>query len=71
MTEPIRVWHDPEGDYLEVMLHHRPGYFRETAVDQVMVKVDAAGQILGFSILRVSSLKERPLELSLATPESQ
>ena len=69
MAEPIRVWYDPEGDFLEVTFHHRAGYFRETAVDQVMVKVDSAGEILGFSILRVSSLKERPLQLSLVGSE--
>ena len=69
MAEPIRVWYDPEGDYLEVTFHDRAGYFRETAIDQVMVKVDTAGEILGFSILRVSSLKERPLELSLVAAD--
>lgn len=69
MAEPIRVWYDPEADYLEVIFHHRAGYFRETATDQVMVKVDKAGEVLGFSILRVSSLKEHPLELSLVAAD--
>lgn len=43
----------------------RPGYFRETASDQVMEKVDAEGKVLGFSVLKVSALKEKPLEVAL------
>ena len=31
----VRVWFDPEGDFLEVMFADAPGYFRETAQDQV------------------------------------
>jgi hypothetical protein len=42
-----------------------PGYFRDTQDDRVMEKVDAAGNVLGFSILRVSALRETPLEVSL------
>ena len=33
--------------------------------DQVMEKVDADGNVLGFSVLKVSALKERPLEVTL------
>ena len=61
----LRVWYDPEGDYLEVVFDQRPGYFRETANDQVMEKVDDEGNVLGFSVLRVSALKEKPLEVAL------
>jgi len=61
----LRVWFDPDGDYLEVIFDQNPGYFRETANDQVMKKVDDQGNILGFSILGVSALKEKPLEVVL------
>lgn len=61
----LKVWYDPEGDFLEVIFDQRPGYFRETANDQVMEKVDEAGNVLGFSILKVSALKEAPLEIAL------
>jgi uncharacterized protein YuzE len=64
--EKVTVWYDPEGDFLEVMFKQREGYFRETAFDQVMEKVDLEGNILGFSILKVSSLKEKPLDIELA-----
>jgi hypothetical protein len=53
------------GDYLEVMFDQKPGYFRETASDQVMQKADEAENILGFSILKVSALKRTPLEVAL------
>lgn len=66
MSEKIlKMWFDPEGDYLEVTFEKKPGYFRETANDQVMEKVDESGNVIGFSILRVSSLKKAPLEIAL------
>jgi len=61
----LRVWFDPEGDYLEVIFDRKPGYFRETDNDQVMEKVDEDGNILGFSVLRVSSLHDQPLDVAL------
>lgn len=61
----VRIWYDPEGDYLEVMFDQKPGYFRETSSDQVMEKVDEAGNILGFSVMKVSALKKAPLEVVL------
>jgi len=61
----LKVWYDPEGDFLEVMFDQKPGYFRETANDQVMEKVDKSGNVLGFSILKVSALKREPLEVDL------
>jgi len=61
----VKIWYDPEGDYLEVIFEQKPGYFRETTSDQVMEKVDEAGNILGFSVLKVSALKQAPLEVAL------
>ncbi len=61
----VRIWYDPEGDYLEVIFDQKAGYFRETQSDQVMEKVDDAGNILGFSVLRVSAMKTKPLEVAL------
>ena len=61
----VRVWYDAEGDYLEVLFDRKEGYFRETENDQVMEKVDTEGNLLGFSVLKVSALKERPLEVAL------
>jgi hypothetical protein len=61
----LKIWFDAEGDYLEVTFEDRDGYFRETSSDQVMEKVDEQGNVLGFSVLKVSSMKGRPLEVIL------
>jgi uncharacterized protein YuzE len=61
----VKLWYDPEGDYMEVLFERRAGYFRETEDDRIMEKVDAEGNVLGFSILRVSSLKGKPIEVLL------
>ena len=63
--EKVRVWYDSKGDFLEVMFKQKEGYFRETSSDQVMEKVDMEGNVIGFSILKVSSLKERILDVDL------
>lgn len=63
----IKVWFDPEGDFLEVTFEQKPGYFRETASDQVLEKVDESGRVIGFSVLNVSSLKSTPLSVELAS----
>jgi uncharacterized protein YuzE len=65
MGKEIKVWYDKEGDYLEVIFERKAGYFRQTENDAVMEKVDEKGNIIGFSILKVSALKEKPLSISL------
>lgn len=64
--EKIKIWYDAEGDFLEVTFESKEGYFKETESDQVMEKVDRDGKVIGFSILKVSSLKDHPLEIALA-----
>jgi len=59
-----KIWYDKEGDYLEVLFERRKGYFRETENDAVMEKVDEEGNVIGFSILKVSALK-KPLSIEL------
>ena len=61
----LKIWYDAEEDYLEVTFDQKPCYFRETANDQVMEKVDNDGNVLGFSVLRVSALRDKRLEVSL------
>jgi uncharacterized protein YuzE len=61
----VKIWYDPEGDFLEVIFDQKPGYFRETENDQVMEKVDEAGNILGFSVRHVKAMKDKPLEVAL------
>jgi len=61
----LKIWFDKEGDFLEVMFEQRPGVFRQTANLHVMEKVDEKGKVLGFSIMRVSALRDAPLEVAL------
>ena len=66
MGKEVKIWFDKEGDYLEVLFERKPGYFRETENDAVMEKVDEDGNIIGFSILKVSILqKQKPLSICL------
>jgi uncharacterized protein YuzE len=64
--EKVKVWYDSEGDYLEVVFETKEGYFKETESDQIMEKVDLDGNVIGFSILKISSLKDHPIEVALA-----
>ncbi len=67
MAQKVKVWFDPEGDFLEVLFSEKPGFMRETKHDAVMERVDDRGNILGFSIMRVSQLqKGNPLIAELA-----
>lgn len=62
----MKIWYDRESDYLEVIFEKKAGYFRETDNDAVMEKVDTEGNVIGFSILKVSALTEKkPLSVSL------
>jgi len=66
MEKEIKVWYDKEGDYLEVLFERKAGYFKETENDAVMEKVDKDGNVIRFSILKVSAFKEKkPLSIEL------
>jgi len=65
MGKEVKIWYDQEGDYLEVLFERKAGYFRVTEKDAVMEKVDEEGNIIGFSILKVSALREKPLSIDL------
>ena len=65
MAKEIKIWYDSEGDYLEVVFERKEGYFRETENDAIMEKVDKDGNIIGFSILKFSAIKEKSISISL------
>jgi len=64
----VKIWLDPQGDFLEVIFDPtKPGYFRETADDRITEKVDDQGNVIGFSIMQVSSIKApAPFEVALS-----
>jgi len=65
MEKEIVIWYDKEGDYLEVIFERKEGYFRETENDAVMEKIDKDGKTIGFTILKFSEIKEKPISISL------
>jgi len=67
MADKVKLWFDPEGDFLEVTLSDAPGYMRETKSEAVMQRVDEHGHVIGFSVLGVSKFhKDHSLEAELA-----
>jgi uncharacterized protein YuzE len=67
MANKVRVWFDAKADFLEVRFSDAPGYEKETKNDAVMERVDAEGNVIGFSILGVSRFtKDKPLEADIA-----
>jgi uncharacterized protein YuzE len=66
MAQQIKVWYDPEGDFLEVLFSDKAGYMKETNNDAVMERVDEEGNVLGFTVMGVSRLtKGKPLTADL------
>lgn len=62
MAQQVKIWYDPEGDFLEVQFSDKVGYMKETDNDAVMERVDETINILGFTVMGVSRLsKEKPL----------
>ena len=67
MADKVKLWFDPEGDFLEVIFSDATGYMRETKNHTVMQRVDEHGRVIGFSVLGVSKFqKNHPLEAELA-----
>lgn len=66
MVNKVKVWFDAEADFLEVRFSDAAGYEKETTHDAVMERVDAQGNVIGFSILGVTQhRKSKPLEADL------
>ena len=67
--DKIYVWYDAEGDYLEVDLGEpRDGNTEKTAHAGVYMKLDDEDNLIGFSIIGVSTLQEnsaKPFEVEL------
>ena len=65
-TKKVSVWYDEEGDMLEVLWAFREGYFTPTDDDRILKRLDDDGEVIGFLIHDISSLKEpTPVEFEL------
>ena len=63
--ESLRVWFDPEGDLLEVEVGKpRKGFFRDVG-DDVFLRVDGKGNVLGFAILNATKRMKEVREVEL------
>jgi uncharacterized protein YuzE len=63
--EPLRVWFDPEGDLLEVELGKpKKGFFKDMG-DDVFLRVDMRGNVLGFAILNATKRMKKLREVEL------
>ncbi len=68
MANKLKVWFDPEADFLAVRFSDAAGYEKETNHDAVMERVDSEGHVIGFSIMGVSQFsKDKPLEADLVS----
>ncbi|MCY3660940.1 MAG: helix-turn-helix domain-containing protein [Caldilineaceae bacterium] len=64
----VFVSYDHEGDMLEVLWAAREGYFTPTDDERILKRLDDDGEVIGFLIHEMSTLKEpRPIEFELAS----
>ena len=64
----VSVWYDDEGDMLEVLWAFREGYFTPTDDERILKRLDDDGEVIGFLIHEVSTLKQpNPIEFELSS----
>ena len=69
-SKNVSVWYDEEGDMLEVLWAFREGYFTPTDDERILKRLDDDGEVIGFLIHEMSTLKQpNPVEFELA-PET-
>ena len=67
-SKKVSVWYDGDGDMLEVLWAFREGYFTPTDDDRILKRLDDDGEVIGFLIHEVSTLKQpAPIEFELAS----
>ena len=65
-SRKVFVSYDHEGEMLEVLWAFREGYFSPTDDERILKRLDDDGQVIGFLIHEMSTLKEpSPLEFEL------
>ena len=67
-SKRVSVWYDDEGDMLEVLWAFREGYFSPTGDERILKRMNDDGEVIGFLIHDVSSLKQpSPIEFELTS----
>ena len=68
----VSVWYDREGDMLEVLWAFKEGYFTPTDDERILKRLDDDGEVIGFLIHDMSTLKgPTPIEFELASEVSE
>ena len=71
-TRRVLVSYDHEGDILEVLWAVREGYFTPTEDERILKRLDDDGEVIGFLIHEMSTLREpSPLEFELASETAE
>ncbi len=63
-TDEISIWFDHEGNFLTVTWGSKAGYYTPTDDDRVLVRVDMDGNVQGFQVEGISSLKDKFLTVN-------
>ncbi len=67
-SKKVFVSYDHEGDMLEVLWAFREGYFTSTDDERVLKRLDDDGEVIGFLIHEISTLRQAdPVEFELAS----
>ena len=70
-TKRVFVSYDHEGDMLEVLWAFREGYFTPTDDERILKRLDDDGEVIGFLIHEMSTLKKpSPVEFELESEAS-
>ena len=64
-TNALNIWLDSEGDLLEVGWSVEKGYFTETDDERVLKRVNLDGEVIGFMVQGIGSMKGTFLDLDL------
>ena len=62
-AEQIGFWYDDIGDILTVTWENRFGHYIDSNDDRVQVRVDPAGNAIGFMVQGFSAFKDKSLEI--------
>ena len=67
-NKKVFVSYDHEGDMLEVLWAFREGYFTPTEDERILKRLDDDGEVIGFMIHDMSTLKQpEPIEFELTS----
>lgn len=61
----IKLWHDSEADFLEVVFEKGAGVSYDTDDERVEVRLNAQGKVLSFHVLGLKYIAGSPVSIEL------